>query len=42
MSKIDIINQVFDTGINDDNKKEISNAVSETLRSLYSGEIRVA
>ena len=42
MSKIDIINQVFDTGINDDNKKEISNAVSETLRSLDSGEIRVA
>ena len=42
MSNIDIINQVFDTGINDDNKKEISNAVSETLRSLDSGEIRVA
>ena len=42
MSNIDIINQVFDTGINDDNKEEANKAVSETLRSLDSGEIRVA
>ena len=42
MSNIDIINQVFDTGINDDNKEEASNAVSETLRSLDCGDIRVA
>jgi 2,3,4,5-tetrahydropyridine-2-carboxylate N-succinyltransferase len=42
MSNIDIINQVFDTGINDDNEEEVSNAVSETLRSLDCGEIRVA
>jgi 2,3,4,5-tetrahydropyridine-2-carboxylate N-succinyltransferase len=42
MSNIDIINQVFDTGINDDNKEEVSNAVSGTLRSLDCGEIRVA
>ena len=42
MSNIDIINQVFDTGVNDDNKEEASNAVSETLKSLDCGEIRVA
>ena len=42
MSNIDIINQVFDTGVNDDNKEEASNAVYETLKSLDCGEIRVA
>ena len=42
MSNIDIINQVFDTGINDDNKEEANNAVTETITSLDSGEIRVA
>jgi len=42
MSNIDIINQVFDTGINDDNKEEANNAVSETITSLDCGEIRVA
>jgi len=42
MSNIDIINQVFDTGINDDNKEEANNAVTETIASLDSGEIRVA
>ena len=42
MSNIDIINQVFDSGINDDNKEEASNTVSETLKSLDCGKIRVA
>jgi 2,3,4,5-tetrahydropyridine-2-carboxylate N-succinyltransferase len=42
MTNIDIINQAFETGINENNKEEVSNAVAETLKSLDSGDIRVA
>jgi 2,3,4,5-tetrahydropyridine-2-carboxylate N-succinyltransferase len=42
MNSIDVINQAFETGINDDNREKVSNVVSETIASLDSGEIRVA
>jgi 2,3,4,5-tetrahydropyridine-2-carboxylate N-succinyltransferase len=42
MNNSDIINEAFDNGINDDNKKDVSNAVSETISSLDQGELRVA
>ena len=42
MNSIDVINQAFEIGINDDNREKVSNVVSETIASLDSGEIRVA
>jgi 2,3,4,5-tetrahydropyridine-2-carboxylate N-succinyltransferase len=42
MNNSDIINEAFDNGINDDDKKDVSNAVSETISSLDQGELRVA
>jgi 2,3,4,5-tetrahydropyridine-2-carboxylate N-succinyltransferase len=42
MNNIDIINEAFESGITDDNKKQVSNAVSETISSLDQGILRVA
>ena len=42
MSNIDIINEAFEIGINEDNKKNVSDAVMETLSSLDQGTLRVA
>ena len=42
MSNIDIINEVFEKGINNDNKNNVSDAVMETLSSLDQGMLRVA
>ena len=37
MNNTDIINEAFESGITDDNKKHVSNAVSETIFSLDQG-----
>ena len=42
MNNTDIINEAFESGITDDNKKHVSNAVSETIFSLDQGILRVA
>ena len=42
MSNIDIINEVFEKGINNDNKNNVSDAVMETLSLLDQGTLRVA
>ena len=42
MNNTDIINEAFESGITDDNKKPVSNAVSETISSLDQGILRVA
>ena len=42
MNNTDIINEAFESGITDDNKKHVSNAVSETISSLDQGILRVA
>ena len=42
MNNKDIINQAFENGITDDNKNDVSNAVTETISSLDQGELRVA
>jgi 2,3,4,5-tetrahydropyridine-2-carboxylate N-succinyltransferase len=42
MSNIDIINEAFEKGINNDNKKNVSDAVMETLTLLDQGTLRVA
>ena len=42
MNIIEIINEAFENGINDDNKNDVSNAVSETISSLDRGKLRVA
>jgi 2,3,4,5-tetrahydropyridine-2-carboxylate N-succinyltransferase len=42
MSNIDIINEVFEKGINNDNRNNVSDAVMETLSLLYQGTLRVA
>ena len=42
MSNIDIINEVFEKGINNDNKNKVSDAVMETLSLLDQGTLRVA
>ena len=42
MNNTDIINEAFENGITDDNKKHVSNAVSETISSLDQGILRVA
>jgi 2,3,4,5-tetrahydropyridine-2-carboxylate N-succinyltransferase len=42
MNNIDIINEAFEKGINDDNKNNVSDAVVETLSSLDQGTLRVA
>ena len=42
MNNADIINEVFEKGITDDNKSDVSNAVTETISSLDHGKLRVA
>ena len=42
MNNIDIINEAFEKGVNDDNKNNVSDAVVETLSSLDHGTLRVA
>ena len=42
MNITEIINEAFENGINDDNKNDVSNAVSETISSLDRGKLRVA
>jgi 2,3,4,5-tetrahydropyridine-2-carboxylate N-succinyltransferase len=42
MSNIDIINEAFEKGINNDNKNNVSDAVMETLTLLDQGTLRVA
>jgi len=42
MNNIDIINEAFEKGINDDNKNDVSDAVMKTLSSLDQGTLRVA
>jgi 2,3,4,5-tetrahydropyridine-2-carboxylate N-succinyltransferase len=42
MSNIDIINEAFEKGINNDNKNNVSDAVMETLSLLDQGTLRVA
>jgi 2,3,4,5-tetrahydropyridine-2-carboxylate N-succinyltransferase len=42
MSNIDIINEAFENGINNDNRNNVSDAVMETLSSLDQGMLRVA
>ena len=42
MSNIDIINEAFEKGINNDNKNNVSDAVIETLSLLDQGTLRVA
>jgi 2,3,4,5-tetrahydropyridine-2-carboxylate N-succinyltransferase len=42
MNNTDIINEAFESGITDDNKKQVSNAVSKTISSLDQGILRVA
>ena len=42
MNNTNIINEAFESGITDDNKKRVSNAVSETISSLDQGILRVA
>ena len=42
MNNTDIINEAFESGITYDNRKHVSNAVSETISSLDQGILRVA
>jgi 2,3,4,5-tetrahydropyridine-2-carboxylate N-succinyltransferase len=42
MSNIDIINEAFEKGINNDNKNNVSDAVMETLSLLDQGTLRVS
>jgi 2,3,4,5-tetrahydropyridine-2-carboxylate N-succinyltransferase len=42
MNNIDIINEAFEKGVNDDNKNNVSDAVVETLSLLDQGTLRVA
>ncbi len=42
MNNTDIINEAFENGITDDNKNDVSNAVTETISSLDQGKLRVA
>ena len=42
MSNIDLINEAFEKGINNDNRKNVSDAVMETLSLLDQGTLRVA
>jgi len=42
MNNTDIINEAFENGITDDNKNDVSNAVTETISSLDEGKLRVA
>ena len=42
MNNIDIINEAFEEGINDDNKNDVSDAVMKTLSLLDQGTLRVA
>ena len=42
MNNIDIINEAFENGITDDNRNDVSNAVTETISSLDQGILRVA
>ena len=42
MNNIDIINEAFEKGINNDNKNNVSDAVMETLSLLDQGTLRVA
>ena len=42
MNNIDIINEVFENGITDDNKSDVSDAVTETISSIDCGKLRVA
>ena len=42
MNNTDIINEAFESGITNDNKEHVSNAVSETIFSLDQGILRVA
>jgi len=42
MNNIDIINEAFENGINNDNRNNVSDAVMETLSSLDQGTLRVA
>jgi len=42
MNNTNIINEAFESGITDDNKKHVSDAVSETISSLDQGILRVA
>ncbi len=42
MNNIDIINEAFENGINDDNENDVSKAVTETISSLNQGNLRVA
>jgi len=42
MNNIDIINEAFEKGINDDNKNDVSAAVMKTLSLLDQGTLRVA
>ena len=42
MNNIDIINEAFEKGVNDNNKNNVSDAVVETLSSLDQGTLRVA
>ena len=42
MNNIDIINEAFENGITDDNRNDVSNAVTETISSLDEGKLRVA
>jgi 2,3,4,5-tetrahydropyridine-2-carboxylate N-succinyltransferase len=42
MNNTDIINEAFESGITNDKKEDVSNAVSETISSLDQGILRVA
>ena len=42
MNNTDIINEAFENGITDDNRNDVSNAVTETISSLDQGILRVA
>ena len=42
MNNEDIINEAFENGITDDNKNDVSNAVTLTMSSLDEGKLRVA
>jgi 2,3,4,5-tetrahydropyridine-2-carboxylate N-succinyltransferase len=42
MNNIEIINEAFEKGVNDNNKNNVSDAVVETLSSLDQGTLRVA
>ena len=42
MNNTDIITEAFENGITDDNKNDVSNAVTETISYLDQGKLRVA